>query len=342
MLFPGTEYADLRATDTHRRAHLPAARGPLSERIIEALGSGGAVDRTPDVADADPYGDDVQLALSVAYELHYQGFAGVDEGREWDPGVLGYRVEIERRFLDAVRRDIGDVDSPVVGEMDRLCVEPLNGSGVSQLLCDSASWDQFRDYFAMRSLYHLKEADPHAWVIPRLRRHAKAAFVAVEYDEFGAGRGDAVHQELFADLLAAADLDPSYLGYLPHAPAWALAPVNLMSLFGLHRALRGAAVGHLAATEITSPTGSARVLAGLERVDAPEPCRHFYREHVEADAVHEQVLRADVVGALIDAEPDLEPDVVLGIRGFLHMEDMWETGLQQVWASGHGIVSPSR
>ena len=60
------------------------------------------------------------------------------------------------------------------------------------------------------------------------------------------------------DLLAAADLDSTYLGYLDAVPAEALAVVNLMSLFGLHRWLRGAAIGHFASTEITSPPGSRR------------------------------------------------------------------------------------
>ena len=60
--------------------------------------------------------------------------------------------------------------------------------------------------FAHRSIYHLKEADPHAWVIPRLRGRAKAALVAVEFDEYGAGRADRAHAQLFADLLQAADL----------------------------------------------------------------------------------------------------------------------------------------
>ena len=61
-----------------------------------------------------------------------------------------------------------------------------------------------RDYFVHRSLYHLKEADPHAFAIPRLTGQAKASFVAVEFDEYGAGRGERIHQQLFADLMAAA------------------------------------------------------------------------------------------------------------------------------------------
>ena len=112
-----------------------------------------------------------------------------------------------------------------------------------------------REYFAHRSLYHLKEGDPHAWAIPRLTGQAKASFVAVEFDEYGGGRGERVHQQLFAELLDAAGLDSSYLGYLNDISADSLAVVNLMSLFGLHRELRGAAVGHFASTEITSSPG---------------------------------------------------------------------------------------
>ena len=52
-----------------------------------------------------------------------------------------------------------------------------------------------------RSIYHHKEADPHAWVIPRLRGTAKAALVAVEFDEFGGGHADRMHSQLYADLL---------------------------------------------------------------------------------------------------------------------------------------------
>src|SRR5699024_11788073 len=97
--------------------------------------------------------------------------------------------------------------------MDLLSVEETSGTGPSWFFRDEGSWEQMREYFAHRSLYHLKEGDPHAWAIPRLRGRAKASFVAVEFDEFGGGRGDRVHQQLWADLMAAAGLDPTYLGY---------------------------------------------------------------------------------------------------------------------------------
>ena len=103
---------------------------------------------------------------------------------------------------------------------------------------------QLREYVVHRSLYHLKEADPQAWVIPRLDGQTKASFVSVEHDEYGAGRGERLHAHLFAEMMAALDLDPTYGRYLDTVPAVALATVNAMSMFGLHRSLRGALVGH--------------------------------------------------------------------------------------------------
>jgi hypothetical protein len=132
----------------------------------------------------------------------------------------------------------------------------------------------------------------------------------------------------------AAGLDASYLGYLDHVPAESLAVVNLMSLFGLHREYRGAAIGHFASTEITSPPGSQRMVQALKRLRAPNECVEFYREHVEADAVHEQVVRTDVVGDLLEREPHLNRDVVFGIRArdvvdgrlAAHMTACWRDG----------------
>ncbi len=286
------------------------------------------------IGDCDPFGIDVQLSLYVCYELHYRGFAGVDPGWEWNPGLLHLRARLEDAFLGAVDRVVGKVEVSAAEEMERLSTTPRDVAGPAAFLRQDGSWEQMREYFVHRSLYHLKEGDPHAWAIPRLTGQAKAAFVAVEFDEFGAGRGDRLHQQLFADLMFAADLDPGYLAYIDAAPAEALAVVNLMSLFGMHRRHRGAAVGHFAATEITSSPGSRVLLDALQRMGAPAACRHFYAEHVEADAVHEQVVRGDVVTALIAREPQLEPDVVFGMRALAVVEDRLARHLMGCWTSG--------
>ena len=319
---------------------LPAARGPLSAAVINLL-----VERPPRhglvpieaaVRDSDPLGIDVQLALYVCYELHYRGFFGVHPAWEWNPVLLHLRARLEQTFMEVVRKAVGEIadDEFADAEMDGLSVEPVGGDGPSFHLRDHGTWEQMREYFVHHSLYHLKEGDPHAWAIPRLTGQAKASFVAVEYDEFGAGRGTHVHAQLFADLMTAAGLDASYLGYLDHVPAESLAVVNLMSLFGLHREYRGAAIGHFASTEITSPPGSQRMVQALKRLRAPNECVEFYREHVEADAVHEQVVRSDVVGDLLEREPQLNRDVVFGIRARDVVDGRLAAHLTACWRDG--------
>jgi hypothetical protein len=319
---------------------LPAAHGPLSTAVrrslIEAASHHQLTLIDAPVGDSDPYGLDLQLALYMCYELHYRGFADVDPNWEWNPGLLHLRAQLERTFLTAVRRDVGpiDPDRTAEAEMDDLSIESSDGSGPSYWLRDNGTWPQMLEYFVHRSLYHLKEGDPHAFAIPRLSGQAKASFVAVEFDEYGAGRGEKLHQQLFADLLTAAGLDASYLAYLDAVPAEALAVVNLMSLFGLHRQFRGATVGHFASTEITSPPGSRRLVEALQRMDAPPECIAFYSEHVEADAVHEQVVRHDVVGTLVAREPHLDRDVVFGIRAHAAVEDRLGNVLMASWKAG--------
>ncbi|MCG5432831.1 iron-containing redox enzyme family protein [Mycobacterium sp. MYCO198283] len=320
---------------------LPTARGPISAAVLDALRQppGDTAIAVP-VADADPWGQDLQLALYVLYELHYRGFAGVDADHEWNPELLRLRRQLEAPFEAAVRAEVGDIgaDERVDAEMDGLCVEPADGNGPSYYLRDRGTWDQLAEYFVHRSVYHLKEADPHAWAIPRLVGHAKAAFVAIEFDEFGGGRGDHVHQQLYSDLLEAAGLNSAYLAYLDAVPAESLAVVNLMSLFGLHRRLRGATVGHFAAVEITSSPGSRRLVEAMERLDAPEACKAFYAEHVVADAVHEQVVRTDVVGDLIAREPQLERDVIFGIRACDAVENRLAAHLLDAWTAGRSSL----
>ncbi|BBZ41970.1 iron-containing redox enzyme family protein [Mycobacterium conspicuum] len=295
---------------------------------------------TASVRDSDPYGLDLQLALFMCYELHYRGFAGVDATWEWNPALLHLRAELEHAFLAGIRRDVGPIEPghTAAVEMEAASVEPIDGTGPSYYLRDTGSWQQMREYFAHRSLYHLKEGDPHAFAIPRLMGTAKAAFVAIEFDEYGAGQGPRLHQQLFADLLTAADLDATYLGYLDAVRAESLAVVNVMSLFGLHRWLRGAAIGHFAATEITSPPGSRRMVQALQRLNAPPACVAFYAEHVEADAVHEQVVRHDVVGDLVAREPHLDRDVVFGMRAHAVVEKRLGDNMMAAWKLGQSSL----
>ncbi len=320
---------------------LPAPRGAVSEEIIAALAhdAPGRVAFIEPLLHADPLCEDIQLGLHICYELHYRGFAGVDSNWEWDPELIRRRTEMERGF-EAVLRDATTGGDDADSAMDALSIEPVDGSGLSHYLRDSATWSQMREFFAHRSIYHLKEADPHAWVIPRLEGKVKAALVAVEFDEYGGGRAERMHSALFANLLRAAEMDSHYLAYLDRVPSEALATVNLMSMCGLRRSLRGALVGVLAASEITTAPSARRTVQALERLEAPSDCVHFYNEHIEADAVHEQIMRHDVVGVLLETEPELARDVVFGIEAIELLDRRLATEMLARWQRGESSLLP--
>lgn len=319
---------------------LPEARGEISGALIGALRGASREDvelPLDAVPQADPYGDDLQLALYLCYELHYRGIAGVSDQWEWNPALLELRGALESRFLDALRADVkphADVDSA----LDVLLAEPVNGNGVSHVLRDDAQLWQLREYAALRSLYHLKEADPEAWAIPRLTGQAKAGLVSVEYDEYGGGRAERIHSRMFADLMADLGLDNRYGRYLEAGTAQMLAVVNLMSLFGLHRSLRGALVGHYATVEVTSSPACRRLAQAMERADAGSAAVRYYDEHVEADAVHEQLMRREVVDGLLKEEPELEDDVVFGIDATVWVEGQFEDALLSAWEEGRSSL----
>ncbi|MGW6919270.1 iron-containing redox enzyme family protein [Kitasatospora sp. NPDC054939] len=325
----------------------PPPRGPASAAVLALLASGppgaGRLLSTP-VGTTDPWGEDHQLALHLCYELHHHGLSGVDPGWEWDPELLRLRRGLERGFLAAVRAAVGPVpdgtdparalDEALAG----LLVEPADGHGPSHHLLHHGERWQAREYLVHRSVYHLKEADPQLWMIPRLPGPAQAALLAVAFDEYGAGHPDRAHALLYARMMADLGLDPGYGHYLDAVPAPALAVVNLMELFGLHRALRGAAVGQFAVLEITSSPGAARMAAALERLGAGPDGTLFYREHVEADAVHEQVMRHGVIGPVLAAEPELAADLLLGVAATGLVEDRLAAHLLGHWRSGRSSL----
>jgi len=316
---------------------LPLGRGPLSGGLLDVLRGRRSALGLPDDPVTDPYGEDAQLALYLCYELHYRSFGGVDDSLEWDPDLLGFRARLERPFLDGLHADVHGGDD-VDAALSELLVTPVGGSGPSYHLLERGERWQLREYVAHRSLYHLKEADPQAWVIPRLDGQAKASFVTVEHDEYGAGRAERLHARIFADMMVTLDLDPTYGHYLDVVPAVTLATVNAMSMFGLHRALRGALIGQFASIEITSSPGSTRLAMAVERLNGDAGGSAFYVEHIEADAVHEQLVRSGVVAGLLETNPELAADVVFGIQVDELLENRVGHHLLAAWGAGQSSL----
>jgi hypothetical protein len=321
---------------------LPEPRGVASAALLAALaGPPRPLGAPPAPAD----GEDLQLALYCCYELHYRGFDGVDERWEWEPSLLAFRAALERRFERELLELAGPAGpAPAPEELDVVLRELAasdEAPSVSTFIERHATLDQVREFMVHRSAYQLKEADPHSWALPRLWGAPKAALVEIQADEYGGGRPERMHAELFARALGAAGLDPAYGAYLDRIPAVTLATVNLMSLLGLHRRLRGAVIGHLALFEMTSSIPNRRYATGLRRLGLGEDATAFFDVHVTADAVHESIAAVDLAGGLARQDPRLAADIVWGARALLALEGRWAEHLLAAWSSGAPSLRPA-
>lgn len=323
---------------------LPAPRGPLGEAIIERL-SGSPTDLSPPAGiTGDPlFSEDLQLALFVAFELHYRGFEGVDDAWEWHPSLISFRNELVRAFEGALEDKIQRTSIEPRSVEPKLKEIAAQGQGpsLSSYMRREATLEEFREFVVHRSIYHLREADPHTWVIPRLYGQPKAALVEIQSDEYGDGNEARMHSTLFAGLMRSLRLNTSYGAYLDRVPGTTLATVNLMSVFALQRRRRGAAMGHLALLEMDSSIPNQRYGDGLRRLGFGPETTRFYDEHVEADSVHEAIAAHDLAGALAQQEPELASDVVFGAEALAFVEDYFAQALLGEWGRGRSSLLPS-
>ena len=297
------------------------------------------------IGDDDPLtNDDLALALYLCYELHYLGLPDVDESWEWEPSLLRERSrlenDLERRLLQAA----GDVPMLVsrdraIEELQRLASD-ASGPSLSGHMQERGTLAEMREFAVHRSAYQLKEADPHSWAIPRLTGRAKAALIDIQRGEYGEGRPADVHANLFADVMSALGLDPTYGTYLDRIPGITLSTCNVVSLFGLHRRWRGAIVGHLALFEMCSVGPMGRYQAALERLGLGSGATRFYEEHVIADERHQHVALHDMVAGLIEQEAFLGGEVVFGARVLATVEAMFASHLLESWERGVSSLLP--
>lgn len=309
---------------------MPEARGSFSQALFGAMGTGGGELPTTDLIESR---DDAAISLWTLYELHYAGFEEVDDRLEWDPALLRIRAQLEGEFEAELRNrfvppEQGDDD--IAEELFSL-VADHDGPSLATFVRRSATGDQTRELLRHRSIYHLKESDSTMWVMPRVGRRSQTALMELEFDEYGHGDASRHHSALFAEGLDHVGLTSTHGAYIDDAPVEILHQNNAMSLFGLHRRLRGAALGHLAAFEMTSSIPSRKISQGLQRLGLDGPMSHYYDEHVEADAVHEQLAARSICASLVHDHPDLRDDVLLGAFVCLDLEARYAHTMLDRW-----------
>lgn len=310
---------------------------PALDRVVDEARA--AVARSTDLVNDD----DVQLALFALYGVSYGGISPFEGEWEWHPRLVETRLVLERA-LESHLRSV--VPMPVVPRADSNAVASAlfeltaddGGPGLSKFVAAKATREHVLESIVIRTIYTLKEADPHSLAIPRLTGRAKAALVEIQTDEYGGGRPDRVHQTIFARAVRAAGLDDTYGRYVDNVPAVVLASFTMMSLLGFNGRLRGAIVGHLAAFEMTSSIPSALYARGYRRVGFGDDVVEYFDEHVEADAVHEQIAGRDLAGSLAEDAPELLPDIMFGAAACLHIDGLVAAHQLEAWSSGRSAL----
>lgn len=328
-------------------------RGPVSRAVIAHLtgGDADAADHTALAAESAAASadivrdDDLQLALFVLYASAYGSLPRLDPELEWDADLLATRRVIETAFESALRDAVPmpGLPEPTVDAVGRALFALAaadTGPSLSRYFAKKATREQAEEMLVQRSVYTLREADPHSWAIPRLDGRAKAALVEIQSDEYGGGRPQRVHAVLFARAMRAAGLDDAYGAYVDDIPAITLASLNMMSLFGLNRRLVGAIVGHLAAYEMTSSIPCRLYADGLHRLGFEPEVAAYFEEHVEADAVHEQIAARDLAGSLAEDRPELLQDILFGAAACLTVDGWAGEHTLDAWSAGASSLRP--
>ena len=285
----------------------------------------------------DDGAEDRAIALWMLHGLHHHGFDDVDDNADRSPALMALRRTLEDELEARLRERWAAVterpDSGDLGQDLFDLVASHDGASVARFVRAEAGVEQVRELLRMRSVYALHESDPSAWVVASLPVRAKAALMELQYDEYGAGDPNRLHHHLFAQGLVGAGLEADYGRYVDEAPLEVLEQDNTVRMFGLQRRLRGAAMGHLAAFEASSSVPSRRMAQGLERLELGDAIVDYYREHVVADSVHDQLAARVICQTLVEDEPGLREDVLFGAWTCLDLEDRFARMALQRWES---------
>ncbi|HWE09524.1 MAG TPA: iron-containing redox enzyme family protein [Solirubrobacteraceae bacterium] len=319
------------------RCGLPGPVGPLSALLVDALAGGPRGLPGEATSLGNPLDDaDLHLALYLCFELNYHGFAGVDSDWADEPSLLRVRRLLGEQFLAALTGNLGPLpDGADVPDRLEAIIAADDSPSIATYLLQHATEEQVRELLVHRSAYLLKEADPHVRVLPWLRGRPKAALVEILADEYGGGRAERMHAELYARCLRTLGMDWRENAYLDRLPGVTLATVNLTSLLCARPRWRGALLGHLAVTEMTSSEANRRYAAALRRLHLGQrDVIAYFDEHVLADAVHDVVAAHDMAGAFARAEPQLAESVLRGAQMLLHVEGAFARHVINSWAAG--------
>jgi hypothetical protein len=141
----------------------------------------------------------------------------------------------------------------------------------------------------------------------KLPARAKLELARNYWDEMGQGSEGGMHGPMLGNLARALDLDDS------EDTVWeALALGNLMVALATARSYAYQSIGALGVIELTAPGRSQLVNAGLKRLGIGGAARRYYALHSTLDVRHSQTWNREVLGPLVEGNPELASRIAEG------------------------------
>jgi len=317
------------ATARPRRTHptpLPRPRGPISSALrtlltgppthdADILASSHITELWSPAEDAPWWraGEDAALALVYLAELRRRGLEGVDDGWDGHPLLATARWTLSGPVRRGLER-LADADEPHpratgYAVLRQVIAMAARVSTPSQSALACGFGEGFENEVVLTAVQRLRERDACASLLPALagtprRLLARTVSVAPSDDVDIDGEREAV-----AAVLRRLDLADSTGANLDELPGPALWRIAVLDHLVTHRSSRAAALGWLAAADALAAagrfvTGDALRTHGIPAATAQawDACVIGHMSTLEA-AEH-----------LVDAEPQLATDVLLGAR----------------------------
>lgn len=181
--------------------------------------------------------------------------------------------------------------------------------------------EDFQRYLKHRSLYQLKEADPHTLGIPHATGLAKQWLMKIQAGEYGVDEEDRVmHSTLFAKTMADCGLKSAQNVYINEVTSCAFILSNVLSLFAFNRRLTPALFGHLAGVETTSVEPMTGYFHAAQRLGLSKTAQQFFKVHTLADVEHEQ-WGFQMVDQLATQDPSVSDLIVFGAQALRVAEE---------------------
>jgi hypothetical protein len=264
---------------------LPAARGPLSNFVIEHLRR--APHKLPGLlapVDDPLRGDDFHLALLVSFQVQGRSFDDVADLWQWNASLVDFRAGLERRFETALA-----MSSDPVAAADGL--PAVEGTTLQDrvhapaaMLARSGSPEQLEELLRDRALMNATVADTWALLLPRGSAAGRPAIF-----RFGESVTDAADAAVIVDL-----------------PGVSLARANVLWLLALNRSHGPALAGALAVVESVAARADRELAVAARRLGQADRARDLERtsERASQGKANEMAaeLAADRAGAVAVAK----------------------------------------